>query len=145
MTDVMALGSPIGTARPVIRRSDIRGISARPARQDQARPRGAAPRLATADEIQVGDHIGALPSRPSMELGTASSIGGICGAGPVAKPSYPLMLRVMAILAVLLFIVGAIVGTVRPGPFTGLLLPFGLTIWWLVGAIARRQSTAPLR
>jgi hypothetical protein len=60
----------------------------------------------------------------------------------VPRPAtYPVVLRALAAIAILLIVVGLIVGYALPGPITGLLLPVGLTLWFLVGHLARREDS----
>lgn len=52
----------------------------------------------------------------------------------------PVALRVLAVIALALIVAGLIVGYALPGPITGLMLPAGLTLWFLVGYLARRAD-----
>jgi hypothetical protein len=50
-------------------------------------------------------------------------------------------LDITAIVAVALMISGILIVLVRADPVTGLIFPFGVALWWGVGAIARRRFT----
>ncbi len=47
-------------------------------------------------------------------------------------------LQAIATLSMALMVVGLIVGFIYPGPVMGILLPIGLVLWVLAGAVARR-------
>jgi hypothetical protein len=53
-----------------------------------------------------------------------------------AGQSYPVFYGLLAVMAISLLVVGLIVGIVSPGPVTGLLVPLGLTLWWIVYKLA---------
>lgn len=50
-------------------------------------------------------------------------------------------LQFVAPLSVALMIVGLIIGFTYPGRLTGALLPIGLTLWFIIGALGRRYDS----
>ena len=55
-------------------------------------------------------------------------------ARPLSK-----FLSYAAVFAVALIVLGFLIGVFRGG-FWGVLFPLGLTVWWVVGLIARKQD-----
>jgi hypothetical protein len=42
------------------------------------------------------------------------------------------MMTLLGVLVIAFTVTGLIVGTIWPGPITGLILPVSLTAWWLL-------------
>jgi hypothetical protein len=57
-----------------------------------------------------------------------------------AGPQYGAIMRWLALISLCLIVAGLVVGIASPGAVTGALFPIGLTLWWAVGALARRQD-----
>jgi hypothetical protein len=57
-----------------------------------------------------------------------------------AGPQYGAILRWLAVISLCLIVAGLVVGIASPGAVTGALFPIGLTLWWAVGALARKQD-----
>lgn len=76
-------------------------------------------------------HTGAFAN--SVHASISSQIG-------LQKTTHSLTLQALALIALILIVGGLIVGYAIPGPITGLLLPLGLTLWFLVGRYARRND-----
>ena len=51
------------------------------------------------------------------------------------------ILQVLAWLAAGLILLGIVMGIFTPGKLTGVILPIGLTLWWLVGLMANKSAS----
>jgi hypothetical protein len=72
-----------------------------------------------------------LTSQIRIVIGTAA-----------AGRQYGATMRWMAVISLCLIVAGLVVGIAIPGAITGALFPIGLTLWWAVGALARKQDIA---
>ncbi len=59
-----------------------------------------------------------------------------------SEHKYSVGLQALAVTALILIIFGLIIGYLKPGPFTGLALPAGLTLWVLLGHLARESGAS---
>lgn len=92
-------------------------------------------------------HAYVIPMRaPFMQSGKvdrAPVFGNTLRVSSAAVPerSYSIGLQAIAVVALALIIFGLIVGYLKPGPITGLALPAGLTMWLLLGYLAREADS----
>ena len=61
---------------------------------------------------------------------------------PRVAGRYPVMLQIASVVAAALVLIGLVVGIADPGPVTGIFLPLGLFMWWMVGKFATRHDAS---
>jgi hypothetical protein len=57
---------------------------------------------------------------------------------PASLTGFEIFLAVLALLAMIAMIIGFVVGGLFPGQMTGIILPLGVWVFFVVGVIARR-------
>jgi hypothetical protein len=76
---------------------------------------------------------------PVIPVSSSSEIRIVVGT-TASGPQYGAIMRWLALISLCLIVVGLVVGIASPGAVTGAIFPIGLTLWWAVGALARKQD-----